>query len=455
MTADAAPVAPPAPLDALVRRTMARSVVEGVLYAVMVGLGEVYFVADAIRLHASAVVVILVSTLPLFLGSLGSLGAVFLLRRLRHRRSLVVAAVVAQACVLAALAALDGAAEQGPTSLLVLACLYQAFGQAAGVAWSSWFGDVVPPAVRGDYFARRNRWVHSATFVGLFAGGLALAGLEPGDGRPGAGLGFALIFGAAAAFRLGSAALLLRSWEPPFAGVLREQRVVRFLRSADGASARRLLPLAAAFVFAVAVSSPFFAPFMLKELHFDYGVYMAAQAALVATKLVTLPGWGRAVDANGPRPVYTLAAVSVAVIPLVWIAADGVAVALVAQVLSGFAWGGYEVALFTLVLETTPARERPLAFAANAVMNGVGILAGGVLGTLLFTEAGLGYRWLFGVSFAGRLAIALAAPRVLRALGPAQTVGRRQLLLRMIGLRPNGGATMRPVEVTPEGEPPG
>ena len=74
MTADAAPVAPPAPLDALVRRTMARSVVEGVLYAVMVGLGEVYFVADAIRLHASAVVVILVSTLPLFLGSLGSLG---------------------------------------------------------------------------------------------------------------------------------------------------------------------------------------------------------------------------------------------------------------------------------------------------------------------------------------------------------------------------------------------
>ncbi|MCB9730069.1 MAG: MFS transporter [Deltaproteobacteria bacterium] len=441
--------------DATRARTLRRSVVEGGLYALMAGLGELYFVADAIRLGASATVIVLVATLPVFVGSLGALGAVQLLARAVGRRALTVGAVLAQTAVLTALSLTDGLHVASPTSMLVLASLYQALGQAANTSWSSWFGDVVPAETRGDYFARRNRWVYLLTFAGLLVGGLLLQHIEASPtSRHAGGGGFALIFGLAAGFRLVSAWLLATSWEPPFAGLARTDRLVDFLRGTDGRAARRILPLAGGFLFAVALSSPFFAPFMFKALAFDYRTYMIAQACLVAAKLLTLPGWGRALDRHGPRQVYLLAAVLVASVPLPWVFVHGLPLVLFAQALSGSAWGAYEVSLFTLMLDTTEPRHRPFIFAAHSVSNGTGQLLGGLTGAALFALVGQDYRWIFFISFALRMAVALAAPRLLGQLGSHPPLRRRALFLTLIGLRPNGGATLRPVAVTPPPPPP-
>lgn len=435
------------PVDVALRdRTLKRSVVEGGLYAVMAGLGELYFVADAIRLGATALEIVLVATLPVFIGSLGALGSLKLLQRAVGRRALTVGAVIAQILVLVALSATDGLRVATPTSLLALAALYQAFGQAAGTAWSSWFGDVVPAAIRGNYFARRNRWVHLLTFAGLLTGGLLLQAIEGSPlSRHAGGGGFALIFGLAACFRTGTAWLLATSWEPRFAGLGRADRLRDYMRGDDGRAARRILPLAGLFLFAVSMSSPFFAPFMLKELAFDYRTYMIAQACIVAAKLLTLPAWGRSVDRHGPRQVYVLAAVLVAIVPLPWIFVDGLPLVLAAQALSGAAWGAYEVSLFTLMLDTTAPRHRPFIFAAHSVSNGTGQLLGGLVGTALFTLVAEEYRWIFLLSFVLRMAVALAAPRLLGELGSHPPLRRRTLFLSIIGLRPNGGATMRPV----------
>jgi hypothetical protein len=56
------------------------------------------------------------------------------------------------------------------------------------------------------------------------------------------------------------------------------------------------------------------------------------------------------------------------------------------------------------------------------------------------------YRWIFVASFVLRLTMALVAPRMLGELGSHPPLRRRALFLMLIGLRPNGGATMRPVE---------
>jgi MFS family permease len=438
----------PEVVDEAVRaRTLSRSVVEGGLYAVMAGLGELYFVADSIRLGASAVEIVLVATLPVFVGAIGAIGGVRLLQRAVGRRALTVGAVVAQVAVLVALAVTDGLRLSTPGSLIALAALYQAFGQAAGTAWSSWFGDVVPAEIRGHYFARRNRWVHLLTFVGLLAGGLILQGIEGSPtSRHAGGTGFAVIFGLAAAIRVVSAWLLATSWEPRFTGLAQTDRLGDYLRSPDGRSARRILPLAGVFLFTVAMSSPMFAPFMLKELAFDYRTYMIAQSCIVAAKLLTLPSWGRAVDRHGPRQVYVLAAVLVAVVPLPWVFVTGLPLVLAAQALSGAAWGAYEVSLFTLMLDTTEPRHRPFIFAAHSVANGVGQLLGGLAGAALFAVVDGQYRWIFVASFVLRLTMALVAPRMLGELGSHPPLRRRALFLMLIGLRPNGGATMRPVE---------
>ena len=84
-------------------RSMALSVGEGVLYAVMVGFGDAYFLADAVRLGASSLEQALVVTLPLLGGALGSVAALALLRRAPRRRPVVLAGALTQATVLIAL----------------------------------------------------------------------------------------------------------------------------------------------------------------------------------------------------------------------------------------------------------------------------------------------------------------------------------------------------------------
>jgi hypothetical protein len=79
------------------RRAMRLSLAEGVFYALMVGFGELYFIADAVRIGASTLELGLVVTLPLCAGAAGPMMALWLLRRGRRRKHIVVAAAFAQA----------------------------------------------------------------------------------------------------------------------------------------------------------------------------------------------------------------------------------------------------------------------------------------------------------------------------------------------------------------------
>jgi len=102
---------------------MRLSVVDGAAYAIMVGFGETYFLADAVRLGASTLEQGLLVTLPLCTGALGSVIALALLGRFRSRKSVVVAAATAQLSILLGLGIQRALA---PPLLIASVCLYQA-----------------------------------------------------------------------------------------------------------------------------------------------------------------------------------------------------------------------------------------------------------------------------------------------------------------------------------------
>jgi MFS family permease len=433
---------------------MKLAVWDGVMYACMVGFGETYFVADALRMGASALELGLVVSLPLFLGGLGPLLALRLLALVRRRRPVVTVAAAGQALGLVAIATLDALGLSSPALLIALACLHQVFGQAAGTGWSSWFGDLVPASVRGRYFASRTRWVQFATCAGLVGAGLLLHALEPAAGESAsAGHGFTLIFAVAALFRTVSVVLLSLSHEPRFRGLSQGHRLRSFLATERGRGAWRLVGAGAAFQLVVYFSSPYFQPYMFAELGFDYAEFMLATVAIVVWKVVMLPAWGRVIDHQGARATFGLAAVLAALVPLPWLWADGLWSVLLAQSFSGFAWAGYEVAYFTLMLESSYVRTRAQLFAAQSIANGSGQLLGGLAGGAILGLSG-GYLIAFGASLAGRLALALLVPRLVPPVRRAKHVGRGDVLLRVIGLRPHGGLVHRPMPYGPsEPEP--
>lgn len=433
-------------------RAMRLSLWDGALFALGIGFGETYFLADAVRLGASALQIGLVVGLPLCAGALGALLSLRLLKRATARRPLVVAAAAAQAATLLALAAGEAAGVVDPVRLIVALCLYHLFGQAAGTAWSSWFGDLVPPEERGRYFARRQRWVHLATCTALILAGVALWALEPPIGTARGGTGFAAIFAVAALLRLASAALLRATPESEFRGMTGRHRLAQFLRTERGRGVLRLLALGGGLQFAVYLCAPYFTPFMLRDLELTYLGYTLATVTVVLVKFATLPGWGRQVDQHGPRPVYAAAAFLVALVPLPWLFAGGLAWVVPAQALSGFSWGAFEIASLAMLIEQGNRRTRAQLFATQSVVNGGALLLGGLGGAALVGLGGGDYRLAFAASALGRLLIAVAAARLLPRTAGRPAVGRREILLRAIGFRPDGGLRQRPLDVPSEPE---
>jgi MFS family permease len=433
------------------RRALVLAVPEGVLYAGMVGFAEQWFIADAIRLGASALEQGLVVGLPLFVGALGPILVLRLLARGFSRKTLCVAFVVAQAMVLIGASALDLAGAQTPRLVIVCSSLYQVCGQGSSPAWASWYGDLVPMHMRGSYFARRTKAVQYAICAAMVVAGLILQLLEPrtflGGGGTQAwwpehaapGRGFAILFAASATSRLLSATLLSFSPEPPFSGLATTTKVLQFLRTSRGSNAWRLVAAAAIFYLSVYVASPFFVPFMVESLHFTYLWLMAALALQIALKAALQKRFGAAIDRHGARAVWLLAALGCAIVPVPFIWAYGPAWVFASQGFSGIAWGCFEVSLFVLLLDFTFRATRPHAVAAQSVMNGLGQLVGSLLGAAFLAMTNRSYRWLFVVSFFLRVGCSAMLPGLVRSRGAAAGTGARALLLRVVGLAPSGG----------------
>lgn len=436
---------------------MRLSLADALFYALMVGAGEVYFLANAVRLGATSLEQALVITLPLCVGTLGPLVSLGLVGRFHRRKAVVVSAATLQSLILFTIVATDATGTLSPRALIALASAYQVCAQAAGTAWASWYGDLVPARVRGRYFATRNRVAQVATSVSLIIAGLLLQGLEPGAAgtvAPGAGgLGYAIIFGAAGLFRLVSAILLALSPEPPTQLLSNRHETLSFARSDEALPVRRILLFAAALQLTVYMASPYFGPFMLEELRLSYAEYMAGSLAVVVLKFASLPSWGRLIDRYGARAAFLLAVVLVALVPLPWLWVRGVAMVIVAQALSGLSWGGHEVSQFSLLLESSHARSRLHVFAMMSVVSGVAQLTGSLLGGWLLMSLDRNFLVVFVVSAGCRLGVALCAPRIIPASIGTPGTGRRRLFLRLLGFRASGGMESRPMPVDDEPGP--
>jgi MFS family permease len=432
--------------DAVRIRAMALSRLDAVVYAVMVGLGESYFLADAVRLGATAAQIALLVGLPLAIGSMGPILALRLLRTLGRRKPVVVGAAVGQAAILLLLAGLASTGRTTTSLLIVVATAYQICAQAAGTAWSSWYGDLVPAAGRGSYFAMRNRGAYAGTLVGLVVGGLILNHFEPeraGVGGAIGGGGFAIAYLLAGLARAVSAGLLIASREGPFSGMPDRARVGRFLKTERGTGVWRLVLLGGLLQLSVFIAAPFFNPYMLRTLQFTYVQYMVASACLVLVKVLVLPLWGRWIDGHGTRWTLARGGVLLALVPLGWVFVGDLWGVLLCQALSGIAWSGFEVGNFSLLLELGYRRMRPTIFAAQSVVSGCAQLAGGLVGGALLSHA-LDARAVFGLSSGLRLGVVLLMIRLLPRREPGTP--RTRPLFRVSGFRAGTGMAQRPIE---------
>lgn len=359
-------------------RSLEASLKDVAAYGQMVGFGETYFSAYAVWLGASSPLVGLLGTIPPFVGACLQPLAARLVDRTGRRKLFYMTGAALQGLTFLPI----GASVLLPPSAaypLLLGCvvLYFAGVHFATPAWNSVMGDLVPAEQRGRYFGLRGTVMVVSQWLATVVAGVGLEIFRRG-GRE--ATGFLMIFGSALAARLLSVFYLGRMKEPAYARPVRVEGFLSFLAGARRSNFGRFTLFVAAMNFSVAVSGPYFAVYMLRDLKFTYVEFMISHAILVVTQILALPRWGRVGDRAGNRLILAVTAFGVTLIPFVWLFAASPWIVWGAQALAGAIWSGFNLAAGNFLLDALPQEKRTAGVAHFNLTVGVGVLLGGLLG---------------------------------------------------------------------------
>jgi|RhiMethySRZTD1v2_1073278.scaffolds.fasta_scaffold03933_16 MFS family permease len=419
---DTSPNAPAARV-AVVARSLAVARREAALAAIMTGLTEPFMTPFALALGASRFQVGLLSSARHFVLSLVQLWSADAVARLNSRKRLVLWTVATQAALwlpLAFVGPLLG--SHAVAALIVLYTAVTASGALGAPAWGSLVGEYLPPRSRGSFLGRRAQtmslWM---TVTGLAAGGL----LELTANRP--TIGFGLLCLAAGASRLWSLRQLAQFHEEPWqeAPHLRFS-FWQFVRQVHRSNVARFAICLGALSFATHLAAPFFAVYMLQELHYGYLVYTSIHLAASITGFLTSAGWGRLGDRLGSYAVLRSTILGVSILPFLWTLSGHPAWIAFLSMAGAFLWGGLNLAATSFLYDAVTPAKRHTCLAYHSVINGscvaLGALAGGWAIGSLPPLGGSVFATIFVASTVLRFVPAIAFQRLVREVRPMTAV---------------------------------
>ncbi|WP_373651113.1 MFS transporter [Schlesneria sp. DSM 10557] len=395
------------------KRNLQLSIGDGSSYGVMVGIGETYLQAFVLAIGMGEVFAALIATVPQLVGSLLQLVSPAAIRLIRSHKWWVAACAGIQALCFLPLIIAASTGTISHSAILAVTSLYWATSLGAGPAWNTWQGTIIPRDIRAKFFARRARLCQATTLAGFLGGGFALQWARAhGVDVP----VFAILFGIALVCRLVSTLCLMCQSEP--APIPAEMRFLslgeqweRFSRGSSG----RLLVFAVGMQVGVFVAGPFFVPYMLKELNFQYHHYAILIGASYVAKFLTLRLWGRIAHRTGAHRLLWIG--SLGLIPLAggWCLSSNYVWLFVLQLIAGTAWGAYELALVLLFFETIQESERTSLLTLYNVANSVALVVGSLIGAVILNGLGIcaaSYLWVFVASTAFRALALVLLKRV-------------------------------------------
>jgi MFS family permease len=365
-----------------VERSLDASIKDGASYNVMMGLGELYVGACAVFLEAPDMLVALLTTIPLFVGSCAQvLTPVLIDRTGRRRRWYMTGAIIQTVTWIPMIAAVFVPKSVGFWMLLVSFVLYFMALQFSLPAWLSVMGDLVSPETRGRYFGRRTAICILMQFVSGTVAGLGLW-LFKSHGRE--AWGFATIFSGAMLARASSSYFLGRMVEPPHTPREDESFTLwQFLRRLPHSNFAKF----AVFVACLTASAQFvgclFPLYWLRTLHYPYWwQYTACIIAIVVIQVPALLFWGRVADRYGNKKVLAVTSVAVALLPSLWLFSTHIGLAVFLQMWSGFFWSGFNQSVQNFLLDAVTPPKRARCNAYLSLITNFGLLVGGVSGAI-------------------------------------------------------------------------
>ncbi|MBL7542430.1 MAG: MFS transporter [Bdellovibrionaceae bacterium] len=362
-------------------KSLKLSLIDGLLYSIMVGAGESYLPAYALSLGYSEVAAGVLTSLPLITGAFLQLFTPALVQKTKKPKRWMVLSAALQAMIFLPLIYFETHHRPNFWILILIFTLYWTSGFSINPYWTHWMNHLVPDAIKNQYFSLRSRVAQIGVLIGLVGGGLSLHyKVEIG---PFSGV-FTFLFLLAFVCRIISSFVLSQKeyvvdWDST---VTKEQVSFRdyynFIMS--GSEASRFILSLFPFYACVYISSPFVAPFFLSHVKLDYSDYMGALIALLFGKILGALFLERIGKTWDSKQIFFWGVFLISPGPMFWGLSKNYLFILGLQFVSGFAWAFYEVGTQLLLFKNQNIKNR-ISFVSlyNFVMS-VAVILGTFIG---------------------------------------------------------------------------
>jgi len=409
------------------RKSLRVSTVEGVFATIHVALTQGLFLTHyTIRLGCPDWLLGVIEALPFLCTGFAFLSPM-LVRRLRSRMAVVrtFALLHRAAWLVLVMLLFAGLPERLNHIILVLTLLLaNAAAVVAGNAWLAWMADLVPPAIRGSYYGRRNAALGAVSLAMMLFGSFVLTWWKNRDDIE---VGFACCFIFAVVAALVSARTLTLQFEPEAPRPNTRRTVFQTIAEVwKLPMVRDVSRFIMVWQFCLGLSAAYFGAHMVRVLKmspFEMGLFGVIQSVAA---LLSTPTWGRLDRKLGSRAVLSGCGVMIGVHIFPWLMTSEQLVwpVYIVAVIGGFAWAGFNLSWFNFTQSLGQADLRQHTFGVIGFFQGTAFFVGSILGgvVLHFLPDQLfgwsvgpwvfvNYFLIFAVSSFGRLGALKLLPR--------------------------------------------
>lgn len=367
----------------LIKKSLKYSTKDGISSTIATSIGNNFISPYAVSLNASNFQIGLLSAIPYIIPT-----ELFTSSAMEKfsRKNIVTLGVLIQAILWPMIALLGifslkshSFAMIAPTLLIVLYSALIGFELFIGPAWSSWMKNLTENVKLGRYFGLRNKIFGIISLISIIAAGFVLKFFEE---KSYVFFGFLLLFLTASLARLVSRGYLKKQYEPEFR--LKEKYVFslwQFIKKAPTNNFGRFAIFLGFVNFAQMIAGPFFTPYMLKELKMNYVTFTFINLIVSSTAtFLVMPLWGKFLDKYGCVQIMRTTAISCSLIPVLWMISASTPWLVIAQIISGVSWAGFNLAAGTFAYHSVTKERIGICVAYSSIFNGVGIFLGSLLG---------------------------------------------------------------------------
>lgn len=397
------------------------SLKDGASYSVMDGMGLRYITPYALSIGLSNKIIGILEVLPTLIANTTR---IFLHRTYytKSRKSMVLPFVFIQAFFWIPLLLVGFSyfflGLNFFYAALLLIISYSAIimsGLIAAPAWTSWMQDLVETK-RGEYFGRRSKINGTVIIISMLGAGIILDYFR-GNGK--VFFGFIILFILACIGRYFSFYFLKRQYEP---APVRDEKsyfsFLQFVKKMNSNNFGRFVIFTSLVSFGVAVASPFFSVYMIKNLQFSYLEFTIVTLSSLLSPILFLSFIGKRIDKVGTVRVMKFSGLLISFVPLLWILSIFlmdfppwflVGYLFLVEFFSGFVWAAYNLSTSNFIYDAVTRPKIILCFTYFGFINSIGSFFGGFIGGQLasssvFSILGLGaILSVFFVSFIVRL----------------------------------------------------